>query len=91
MEQSHFKENKTNITCDTHNESDLSLESSDDHLHQQQESRSRVLSLLYTVVMMLISGITMRKHSKYWRRWVVGLGGALYIIVRSSKCKVAKE
>jgi len=37
--------------------------------------------------MMLISGITMRKHSKHWRRWVVGLGGALYMIVRASRSK----
>lgn len=51
---------------------------------EDKENRSRTLSALYAVVMLLMSAYLIQPHSRHWRKWALGVGGTLYLLVRST-------
>jgi predicted membrane channel-forming protein YqfA (hemolysin III family) len=46
--------------------------------------RANILSLVYSVVMAIITGLLLRSHSKHWKRWTTAMGVAFFALVKSS-------
>lgn len=91
MEKSNLELSNIETALTNETESECTLNAIEDSSNEEKDNRSKTLSILYSIVMMALTAYMFRRHSRSWKKWTIAVGGALYLLVRSSPSPSARE
>ena len=84
MDKSLVKETTCISNTTNHTETESLEESIEEMILREREKSQKSLSIIFSIIMMLISGYTIRRHTKHWRRYAAGIGSAIYLLIKVS-------